>query len=455
LRGQGCGGKENDLRLVRNFQLHVAITVKSRRFLYSTFVFALVVVAVVAWRRKAVAASSSSLASSAAAKAVLPAREQNVVSPARDVPSRPPASAFPPPRTGKPLPADQMSSILGAIASGDPLVWEPAVHQLSSLNYDRLDEIAALTELLNSPNREVRVRAAGILFELGSAAGRGVMNETLAAAARGEAVTWMAVVTSAQTLQDYRQPMDGDALWAVYQRLQAPELLEVATMQQLPQVRELVLERRRNRQLGYETEYMAAYLGMKDGESLARYQQLLSAYPKVQVLGHWALYQATGEPQHLDFVVSTLRQAIGMDPLPKDEMVQTVTKHLAFKLLQITMDERGKAALRAIADYSAQTSKKSVDFSSAFGALLYLHHDYAFVDQRIMEYLRGGYGGPHIGGFMMDLAAARATPEIEAAAKALNYTAYEYAFSLRKGRPLEAIWPNLGHIPVSVAPPLP
>lgn len=365
-------------------------------------------------------------------------------------------SASRPERPGAPL-SDQMRAHLRqALKSGDPLVWEPAIRELASLKYNREQGIRELIGLLDHGNWDVKVRASQLLLELGSAVGRGILNGALVAAARGEDVPWAAIVTAATTLQQYRQPIDGDALWAAYQRRKAPELLEIATMQQLPQVRELVEQMRRNRELGYDTEYLAAYLGMKDSESIVSFQRLLTAYPKAELLGHWGLFRATSEPQHLEYVIATARQALGMDPLAGRSAPTSDVKHLAFDFLEVTLDTRATQALRDIADYTAHRSNGgSMDFGRAFGALFYLHKDYSFVDERVLAFLNRSYTGPGVDrGLMMQIAATRRTPEMEAAAKVFNPAAYEYAFVQLHERPVESWWPNLRRVPVSVAPPV-
>ena len=54
---------------------------------------------------------------------------------------------------------------------------------------------------------------------------------------------------------------------------------------------------------------------------------------------------------------------------------------------------------------------------------------------------------------MMRVAAARATPDIEAAAKTFNSGAYELEFVQQHNRPVEQ-WVDLRNVPVKVVPPL-
>ncbi len=343
------------------------------------------------------------------------------------------------------------------IATGDPLKWKPSLGELLNQHYKREEAIAIFARLLENPDWDVRVTASWLLLELGSYAGVPVLQAALHAASAGELPVDFAE-QAAETLHRFRQIIDPHDLFQAYQRFQTSDLLTVATMQQVPEMYDLVRRKRANRELGYDTEWIAAYLGMKDAESVEQYKNLLNAYPEAQLLGHWALYQALRQPADLDYVISTARQFAGMEPREEKNNYSGGTRPLAFDFLAITVEPRVTKALEEIVDFIAQSPNgNSVDFRRAFGALFYIHKDDAFVNQRALEYLRKQYRGPGVDGdLLMDIAASRRTPEIDSVAMVFGPMALSYEYSLNRveGRPPEKWGANLIHVPVSVVPPL-
>jgi len=105
----------------------------------------------------------------------------------------------------------------------------------------------------------------------------------------------------------------------------------------------------------------------------------------------------------------------------------------------------------------ARMTKRGLEAEKALIGLFYFHHDYTYVDSRIMAQFTGTI--PKDGlliGSIWNLAAARHTPEIEAAAKAYNREAYEREFIRKEGRPVESwIFQSIPpYIPADVRPPL-
>jgi hypothetical protein len=113
--------------------------------------------------------------------------------------------------------------------------------------------------------------------------------------------------------------------------------------------------------------------------------------------------------------------------------------------------------LEEIADHVAVHSDGgSALFSRAFTALFYLHKDDAFVNQRVMEFLRGQYRGPGVDReLLLSIAAVRRTPEIDAAALAFNPMAWEYALNRVEGRRPESWGGSISYVPITLVPPLP
>lgn len=329
--------------------------------------------------------------------------------------------------------------------------------QLLNQHYRRDAAIAALVPLLDYPDVEVKRMAASELLELGSYAGVPMLQALLHVAATGELSAEFAEY-SADTLHRYRQTIDPNDLYQAYTRFKTPGLIEVATMQQVPEMRDVVLKWRANKQGDYDMDWMAAYLGMKDPEAIERYQGLLVANdPRAQLLAHWALYRALGRQVDLDFLVFTARQFAGIEPLAEANQFVAGARTRVFDLLAITIEPQVTKALEEIVDHVAKSpTGNSVDFMAAFGALFYLHKDFTFVDRRVLEFLNGQYPGQGVDRTLMfNLAAYRRTPEIDAAARAFNALAYDYALTRVEGRPIESWWGNLAHVPLSVAPPLP
>lgn len=215
------------------------------------------------------------------------------------------------------------------LATGDPPRWKPVLGELLNPHYKREEAVVVLTRLLDNPDWDVRVTASWMLLELGSYAGVPVLQAALRAAAAGELPVDFAE-EAAEKLHRFRQPIDPDDLYLAYERFKTGSLMEIAVMQQVPQMYDLVRQKRANRELGYDTEWMAANLGMKDPESIEQYKKLLNAYPQAQVLGHWALYRALGQPADLDYVISTARQFARMEPLEEKHRGSTGPHSLAF-----------------------------------------------------------------------------------------------------------------------------
>jgi hypothetical protein len=343
------------------------------------------------------------------------------------------------------------------LATRDPRKWRTAIGSLNNQHFKREEVIAVLTRLLDYPDPDVRMAVGDQLLQLGSYAGVPALQAILRLAARGELSAELADSAS-YTLHRYRQIIDPKDLYEAYQRFKTPTIIEIATLQQVPEMRDVILEWRETQQGYYDMDWMAAQFGMKDPDSIARYRWLTKGNDvRAEILGHWALYRALGQQSDLDYVISTARQVAGMEPTAEEKRHQRGSRQVAFNYLAATIEPRVTKVLEEIADHVAVHSDGgSALFSRAFTALFYLHKDDAFVNQRVMEFLRGQYRGPGVDReLLLSIAAVRRTPEIDAAALAFNPMAWEYALNRVEGRRPESWGGSISYEPITLVPPLP
>lgn len=412
-----------------------------------TFVVAgvLAITAVVILRRPRAASPTPPAPFAATPSAATPATAPAVPAALRRESAGAPSA---PRERGWPIHANVRARIERALATGDPLEWNPAITDLMSPVYERDEVIAVLTGLLHHPTWEVRTRVADLLLQLGSSAGVPVLQAALLAGADGAAISELAVATAATRLHLYRHPIDSATLMRAYQRHKMPELLRVAVMQQVPELGAMARDRWAANLQGYEATWIAAFGGLKDAEAIERYRWGLKAEPRTQLISQWALYQATGDETFLNQIIATARQTAGLEA--KTETSWRLLKGEVFDLLKLVTVPRAQQALREIADQSATKTGDEDTFARSFTALFYLHRDFAFVDQRLMQFFRGEFQGSGIDrGLMMRIAAARRTPDLEAAAWRFNPGAYEREFIQQRDRPVEQ-WVNLSNVPVSL-----
>ena len=326
--------------------------------------------------------------------------------------------------------------------------------ELLNPKYDREEAIDILVSFLDHADWSVRFQAAQLLSSLGSKLGFPVLRAAITARARGEDIPDEIVVHSAQTLHQFRAAIDKRDLFAAYRRSQSTGLLPLLVWQQVPEVADMVRQKRAASELGLTTEWMAAYLKMSDNDSIHNYEALLHSYPSAQLMANWALYRSTGDKGYLSYVVRVASEGVGL--VPKTTRSDPLVTADAIHYLQITVSPESTQALRVIADYAATKVGDSINFDRAFAALFYLHKDDAYVDQRVLGSFQGKYSGPSVDmALMMQIAATRNTAELNAAAKAFKSEAYDREFTQLKGRPVESwISGYIGNIPVDVAPPL-
>jgi len=276
----------------------------------------------------------------------------------------------------------------------------------------------------------------------------------LAAASRGEHVPNELALYSAETLHQYRQQIDPGVLYQNYQRDGAREWIRIMTLEHVPQMKDLVLERRKKKQLGYSTETLAAYLGMADADSVAQYRSLLGAHPEAQLLAQWALYRATRDPEYLENLIKRAHEAMGLIPTANGASPMVAASSLHY--LQITLAPQATSALRAIVTAATPNANISaLNADRALAGLFYIHQDYGFVDQTVLDYFAHRKGQKISQDLIMRIAAARNSPELEVAAKNYRASAYEQYFVDLKDRPVESwIGEYMGDLPIDIVAPI-
>lgn len=347
-----------------------------------------------------------------------------------------------------------------ALSSGDEARWGSMLQDLTNeYSYRREESIDILIPLLRHENVAVRVAAGKRLLELGSYAGVPLLQSMVAAYAGGESLNEKTIIDVVGTLRSFRQYIDVRLLWESYRRSQSAEWFKIMALCQVPEMRNVVVQMRHNSPSGsdYDCEWDAAILGMKDSDSIERYRGLLRQDGRSQVLGHWALYQALNDPVDFEYLTSVCRKAAGIGVREGAAGLSSDAADLAYQLLHITMTpEAQKAKEEIIAHLSGVNSGNIGYYATCLRSLFYLHKDYGFVDQIVLDHLlRVRDGRATDKDLIMRIAAARGTSEIQAAAKAFSAAGFERYFIMLAGRPVEAWAFDYRIVPISVAPALP
>lgn len=324
-----------------------------------------------------------------------------------------------------------------AVATKDAKNWEPAFGELLNPNYRKDEAIAVLREYLGDSNREVRIRAAQELYELGSSEGLPTLKLALNPNSMDGDLSAMYVLIAARTLQRAGESIEPEGLSAAYQKYQSVELLKIAAQEGQLWSADVIRQKRVANEMIVPTELLAAYLGMNDAESIQRYNVLLTINAESKVLGHWALYRATGDTAHLQYVIDVVRKLSGLSSADVD--VSGEAGSMAIPLLSITPDPMVTRNLEEIMDYKAGNEVgRGMNFGGALAALYFVQKDYGFVDQKVRAYFNGNY--PVAGGddeLLWQIAEARRTPEIEQLAFVKNPGEYDLRFIRLHGRPIK------------------
>lgn len=324
-----------------------------------------------------------------------------------------------------------------AIATGDPLKWQPLLIQALNFNIPREKSIALLLPYLGHRDPQVRAMAAQHLFALGSRAGGPVLVAFLREAAAGMS-TGVDLVNAATVLRQYRYPIDANLLYEAYKKTANVGLLKSAQLLgselAIPETR----ERLRSHGIMEGGLTMAGFMRVNDPESMKIYEEIFdskSAWKREKAAA--ALYRVTGEARYLDYLIAVAESAVGLRPRGEYLDSNSFNGRDAIMVLQQTVLPQTTAALRRI-EAAARKNRSEVEADRTLIGLFYFHRDYEYVDSLVMAQFTGKLSDGLLIGSIWDLAAARRTPEIEVAAKAYNQEAYEREFLRKAGRPMES-----------------
>ena len=345
------------------------------------------------------------------------------------------------------------SALDKAILTGDPYKWMPVLAEALHFNVTRENGIAWLRGYLSHADNDVRANSAAFLFELGSRDGGPVLVRLFEDIAAGVTVS-----TSAERMADalyrYRYPIDPDLVFIAYEKQRTPALLMYA---QILGSR-LAIEPTK-RALLKSVPYgrgvlMAGMMRLKDEESIGAYLKIQQAdmRPEAQADVNWALYRATEDDKYLNHLIAVAEESVGLRP--PTGISNAHATEVAMMALQQSVSPRTTEALRRI-DARAREQNLNIAESAALIGLYYFHRDYDYIDRLLLEQ----FGDKRPGDGMSrqwELAAARRTPDIEAAARSSNPEAYAREFILKEGRPVETwVFGSISlYIPTDVRPPL-
>ncbi|HEY4301745.1 MAG TPA: HEAT repeat domain-containing protein [Candidatus Didemnitutus sp.] len=324
-----------------------------------------------------------------------------------------------------------------ALATKDVKKWAPALAELRNPKVKTQEALEILEDLLKSDDWQVRIRAAHILSERGSAAGVNTLQEAMRAAVGDTEIPTEAVLEAGETLNRRGTQIDPTALQSLYEKRNASEFLSIAAQQGDDWVSAYVQTERSNPTISVKTrELAAAEVGMSDPASIASFQNLTgSSDPDLKAIGNWALFQAAGDKSNLQAVEASAENFLHLNG-PES----ATGSRIALGLLSLTDDPAAIAEMEKVADFTAKNVGGAYGFDSALLSLYSVGNDNQFIDDRIKQYLNGGYLAPGASsGLIWEIAASRNDPEIDQLAKAHNSESYELYFVRREGFAIPAV----------------
>jgi len=260
----------------------------------------------------------------------------------------------------------------------------------------------------------------------------------LRSAANGRTVSSETLQIAIGTLHLFRESMDPAILAAAYDKTQDPVLLRLLSQEDVPAAQWIVTDKFKagGYTPGFESD--AGMLALNDPTMIALLKKSAeNPDMNVRLGANWALYRATSNQAYLDFVISVANEGAGLGP--KTGSLSPWTGLDALQYLEVIDSPVAARALRDIAD-AGKKAPNSEMFAGAFASLFFVQRDYDYVDQTLLSFMHGELDGHNIDGNMMfEIAAARNTPELAAAAQARSQDAYERNFIRMRGYAVENI----------------
>lgn len=324
----------------------------------------------------------------------------------------------------------------------EPEQRKAAIGQLLSHHFDRADAIRVLKIALNDPDSSVRVRAAELLFTLGSPAGKPVLLDIMRAALGSQPEAKSSAANAARILSQFREVIPADLLYPLYREFSHPSLLTTMAMQGDTRYFDFLIEALRSEEIAGNV-FNLGVLGAPNGYAIAKQIFDSTSNERTKIAAAWAMFRTGGDRAALGLVLE--RAALGVTTPKPPELATSATIADARRAVYVTKDE----AVRDFLRQAVSTPIAGVN-NPSLASLFYVQRDYAFVDPIVRDVL-SGHGADR--GFDHNLvwriAAARGTPEIDAAARTQSSEFHELYFNRFKDRPVEGwIWSYLSDIPM-------
>lgn len=336
--------------------------------------------------------------------------------------------------------AEQVAQALRGANSADER--RAALGQLLSHHIDRGEAIRLLEDVLTDESLKVRVRAAELLYTLGSAAGRQTLLEVLRHGTVPDPQTLSESVAAAGVLSKFRESIPGELLQEVYERHSHPALLSIMAMQGDSRYLPFLIDAVRDEEIVGNIINLGVLADQRSYSAVKRIFDS-SRDESARIAAAWSMFRTGADRAALDYV----RERAGLGITTPASVEKNITESVgeARSVIYVTRDETVRDFLRqAVAAPAADVS------SAALASLFYVQQDYAFVDALLKSYFADGRiagGADH--NLIWKISALRNVPEIEAAARARNDDAYQRYFVRFKARPAEGwIWSYLRKLPM-------
>lgn len=320
-----------------------------------------------------------------------------------------------------------------------------AIGELLRHHFDREDAIRVLELALKDFDFGVRVRAAELLYTLGSSAGKQVLFEVMQSALDSRSETTRSnAVAAASVLTRFRETIPVDLLYRLYEGFSHPGLLTTMAMQGNPRYFGFLAEALERESI-VGNVFNLGVLGAAEGYPVAK--RIFDSAPddRTKVAAAWTMFRTGGDRAALDFVLE--RAALGVTTPKPAGLGMTALDAIsdARRAVCITQD----VAVRDFLRQAVSVSNGSAS-NSSLASLFYVQRDYDFVDTTIRKFFLDQTAYPGLDHNMVwRMAAARSSLAIEQAAQAQSPDFHNLYFVRLKGRPVEGwIWSYLSDIPM-------